>query len=160
MANLRSKLYILLMIFMVFASAQMVAGQEADLNDDKSPVITQAIESAETGINYWTAEKTVSLQYCSDEEAMEICRSMEETCKEQISLWTAELDNQVRIGSQYIVHSSSYWQAKKYLGWAYDALKGIKLLYEKTHIRELQYIITAMEEAISFAEKIIAAVTK
>lgn len=157
MSNLRSKLYFLICAALIISAP--LFSQVTDGAED-SQVITQGIKSAETGINYWTAEKNVSGVYCVDPVTKQICLDMESTCSQQIKKWTEELDYQVRLGSQYIVHSSSYWQAKKYLGWAKDALEGVRLLYQKTGIKELKFIITAMEEAISIAEKIVALFNK
>ena len=156
MANLRSKLYFLILAVLMFASVNPVNAQDSF---EDSQVITQGVKSAEDGINYWTGEKEKANDYFTPETKV-ICLNMQTRAENQIQKWTAELEYQVKTGSQFVVHSASYWQAKKYLGWAKEALEGVKLLYDKTKIRELKYVIQAMEGAIEIAEKIISLFNK
>jgi len=152
MANLRSKLYMLTMAVMLLGSVGIQA-QDIDAPED-SPVIMQGINAAEDGINYWSGEKEKANDYFTPETKV-ICLNMVTRAENQIQKWAAALDYQTRTGAQYVVHSASYWTAKKYLGWAEKTLDGVKLLYEKTKIRELKFVITAMEEAIKIAKQII-----
>lgn len=146
---MKTKIFMILVILM----GSFAYAQDADSPED-SPVIMQGIEAAEDGINYWTAEKERAFDYYTP-GTKTICLNMQTRCENEILKWAEELDNQTRLGAKYVVHSASYWTAKKYLSWAYKALEGVKLLYDKTKIRELYYVITAMEEAIKIAEKII-----
>jgi hypothetical protein len=154
MANLRSKLYYLL-IAALFSMTAITVSQETDGVED-SPVISAAVQSANDGIEYWNAEKIKSGIYCTD-ETKNICINMEVTCESQIKKWMAELVYQTDLGSRYVVHSPSYWAAKKYLGWAEDALKAVKELYRRTGYEPLRTVISAMETAIEIAKEIIEA---
>jgi len=120
-----------------FAYAQDISAQDIDAPED-SEVIMQGINAAEDGINYWTSEKEKANDYFTPETKV-ICLNMVTRAENQIKKWAAELDYQTRTGAQYVVHSASYWTAKKYLGWAEKTLDGVKLLYEKTKIRELKF---------------------
>jgi hypothetical protein len=153
MANIRTKIYILLLVALAMWITVPGMSQVIDAPED-SPVIKENVESCQEEILYWNNELDISKVYCN-ESTQDICDKMGETCKYELEKWTAELKYQNYIGSKYVVHSGSYWQAKKYLSWAYKALEGVRQLYKRTGIKQLAYVISAMEEAISIAEKII-----
>jgi len=133
----------------------MVAGQDVGLeNSVDSPVITQGIEAAENGVDYWTSEKENSFVY-NTPETKQICLEMDARCNKQVLQWTTEAADQVRIGQSYVIHSSSYWAAKRYLGWAYKAREGLTLLYERTQLPAIKLILAGLDKAIKYAEDLV-----
>ncbi|HMQ78820.1 MAG TPA: hypothetical protein PKE39_04245 [Ignavibacteria bacterium] len=154
MANLRTKIYMLLVLLMgSFACAQDISAQGVDAPED-SPVIMQGIQSAEDGINYWASEKEKANDYWNP-GTKTICLNMLTRSENEIKRWAEELDRQTTIGAKYVVHSASYWTAKKYLSWAYKVRDGVKELYERTKIKELAFVLSAMNEAIRIAEGVL-----
>jgi len=136
----------------------MVAGQESGNNDEpttSSVVITQGIDAAKDGIEYWSAEKIRVQEYCTPGSRQDECLNMEVRSEQQVIAWTNELAYQVDLGSKYVVHTKSYWIAKKYLSWAYKTRDAVQALFEATGRKELRIIVVGIERAIEAAEKIL-----
>lgn len=150
MANLRYKILALLVTLMLFTVGTETKAQSEDdlvpagIMQDESDIIKQGIESAKTGIVYWQNEAGVNVNESSDNTAVI-----------QAGRWAAELDAQLKIAEKYVVHSKSYFTVKKYLSWAYDALEGLKRLYEATGMKALRVVIAGFERAIEAAETLL-----
>lgn len=157
MANLRSKFFALLLFCSMLTAGTVISQVTEEATD--SPVITQGIETAKDGVEYWTREKETAGIYCVP-ETKQICLDQEARCNNQVTYWTTEIKNQLRIGEQYVVHSQSYWAAKRYLGWAYKARTALMLLYEKTRLPSVKLILDGLNTAIEYAEKIINLLNK
>lgn len=157
MANIRSKLFTVLIALFVFSSFT----NSQSVNDDESnPVITQGIEAAQTGIEYWDAEAVANIKnhidvYC-DAECNALYKSMDATANHEVKKWTAELSYQLRLAKDLAEQNASYNSVSKYLKFAYKTLAALKALNADLKLPELKILITGLETAIKVAEKLIS----
>lgn len=148
------RMFLVVMLW-IPAFAGMAAAQEDETPSSSSVVISQGIDAAETGIVYWQNEKLHAQDYCLPGDRQNYCLDMEVRSEQQIVKWTNELALQVDLANKYVVHSHSYWTAKKYLGWAYKTREAIQALYEATGRKELRIVVVALDRAIEAAERIL-----
>ncbi len=131
-----------MLIIAVFIMAAPLCAQEVGTVDDgkeQSVIINQGIDAAKTGIVYWNAQQNND---------------------HMLQVWSEELNTQLGLADKYVMHSPSYWTAKKYLDWAYKTRDAVKALYEATQIKELRMVLTALNRAIEAAEYLISKFVK
>ncbi len=157
MANLRSKLLTVLLALFVFSS--LINSQSVN-DDDSNPVITQGINAAQIGIEYWDAEAEANIKnhidgYC-DSECDALYKSMDATANREIKKWTAELSHQLTLAKNLAEVNANYSSLNKYLKFAYKTLAALKALNDELKLPALKVLITGLETAIKVAEKLIS----
>lgn len=158
MANLRSKIYFILLAVLLSVSSFTYS---QSVNDDApNPVITQGIESAKTGIEYWNSEAEANIKnhvgvYC-DNECTSLYNSINATSNREVKKWTAELSHQLKLAKDLAEKNASLNSVNKYLKFAYKTLAALKVLYADLKLPELKILITGLETAIKVAEKLIS----